>query len=47
MALRDKGITELPLAWHDARLVPHGYIMHAVKSRHRKRLLVCRTRTDG
>ena len=27
MALQDKGFTELPLAWLDARLVPYGYIM--------------------
>ncbi len=26
MGLQDKGSTELPLAWLDARLVPYGYI---------------------
>jgi hypothetical protein len=47
MALRDKGFTELPWAWLDARLVPYGYTMHTVKPRESKRLVVCRTRTDG
>lgn len=33
MGLQDKGSTELPLAWLDARLVPYGYIMmYTVKS---------------
>ena len=37
MALRDKGLTELPWAWLDQRLVPYGYIMHTVKSGDPKR----------
>ena len=47
MALRDKGLTELPWAWLDSRLVPYGYIMHTVKSGDPKRLVVFRTRTDA
>jgi len=31
VALRDKGITELPLAQLNARLAPHGYVIHARK----------------
>jgi hypothetical protein len=47
MALQDKGFTELALVWLDARLVRYGYIVHTVKSRDLKRLLVYRTMTDG
>jgi hypothetical protein len=46
VALRDKGITELPLAPLNARLVPYGYVIHARKSRDPKRSVVC-TGDDG
>jgi hypothetical protein len=46
VALRDKGITELPLARLNARLAPHGYVIHARKSRDSKRSVVC-TGDDG
>jgi hypothetical protein len=46
VALWDKGITELPLARLNARLALYGYIIHAVKSRDRNRLVVC-TGDDG
>jgi hypothetical protein len=39
--LRDRGITELPLARLNARLAAHGYIIHASKGRNPKRLLAC------
>jgi hypothetical protein len=35
MALRDKGITELPLARLNARLLPYGYVIHARKGQDR------------
>jgi hypothetical protein len=41
VALRDKGITELPLARLNARLAPHGYVIHASKGRDRTRLVTC------
>jgi hypothetical protein len=41
VALRDKGITELPLARLNARLAPEGYVIHASKSRDRTRLVAC------
>jgi hypothetical protein len=41
VALRDKGITELPLAALNARLAPHGYVIHASKGRDRTRLVAC------
>jgi hypothetical protein len=41
VALRDKGITELPLAALNARLAPHGYVIHARKGRDRTRLVAC------
>jgi hypothetical protein len=41
VALRDKGITELPLARLNARLAPHGYVIHASKGRDRTRLVAC------
>jgi hypothetical protein len=47
MALQDKGSTALALAWLDGRLVPYGYIMHTARWRDLKRLVVCRTMTDG
>lgn len=41
VALRDKGITELPLAWLNARLATHGYVICATKGRHSRRLVTC------
>jgi hypothetical protein len=41
VALRDKGISELPLARLNARLAPHGYVIHASKGRDRTRLVAC------
>ena len=41
VALRDKGITELPLARLNARLAPQGYVIHASKGRDRTRLVAC------
>jgi hypothetical protein len=41
VALRDKGITELPLARMNARLAPQGYVIHASKGRDRTRLVGC------
>jgi hypothetical protein len=41
MALRDKGITELPLARLNARLLPYGYVIHARKGQDRTRLVAC------
>jgi hypothetical protein len=41
VALRDKGITELPLAQLNAQLAPHGYVIHASKGRDRTRLVAC------
>jgi hypothetical protein len=41
VALRDKGITELPLAELNARLAPHGYRIHARKGRDPARLVAC------
>jgi hypothetical protein len=41
VALRDKGITELPLARLNARLATHGYVIHASKGRDRTRLVAC------
>jgi hypothetical protein len=41
VALRDKGITELPLARLNAQLAPHGYVIHASKGRDRTRLVAC------
>jgi hypothetical protein len=46
VALRDKGITELPLAALNARLAPYGYVIHARTSRDSKRSVVC-TGEDG
>jgi hypothetical protein len=46
VALRDRGITELPLARLNARLAPLGYIMHASNGRDPKRLVAC-TGEDG
>jgi len=41
VALRDKGLTELPLARLNARLAPQGYVIHAKKGRDRTRLVAC------
>jgi len=41
VALRDKGITELPLARLNAQLAPHGYVIHASKGHDRTRLVAC------
>jgi hypothetical protein len=41
VALREQGITELPLARLNARLAPLGYVIHARKSRDSKRSVVC------
>jgi hypothetical protein len=41
VALRDKGITEMPLARLNARLTPQGYVVHATKGRDRTRLVAC------
>jgi hypothetical protein len=41
VVLRDKGITELPLARLNARLAPQGYVIHASKGRDRTRLVAC------
>jgi len=41
VALRDQGITELPLARLNARLASLGYIIHASKGRDRTRLVAC------
>jgi hypothetical protein len=46
VALGDKGITELPLAKLNARLAPHGYVIHASKGRESKRMVAC-TGNDG
>jgi len=41
VALWDKGITELPLARLNARLLPYGYVIHARKGQDRTRLVAC------
>jgi hypothetical protein len=41
VALRDKGMTELPLATLNARLAPQGYVIHARKGRDRTRQVAC------
>ena len=41
VALRDKGLTELPLAWLNARLATHEYVIHARKGQDRTRLVAC------
>ena len=41
VVLRDKGITELPLARLNARLATHGYVIHASKGGDRARLVAC------
>jgi hypothetical protein len=46
VALRDRGITELPLAWLNARLTPYGYVIQVSKGRDPKRLVTC-TGADG
>jgi hypothetical protein len=44
--LRDKGITELPLAKLNARLASCGYVIHASKGQDSKQLVAC-TGKDG
>ena len=46
VALRDKGITELPLARLNARLALYGYVIHASKGHGPKELVAC-TGEDG
>jgi hypothetical protein len=41
VALRDKGITELPLARLNNRLEPLGYVIHASRGRGSKRMVMC------
>jgi hypothetical protein len=41
LALRDKSITEIPLARLNARLLPYGYVIHARKGQDRTRLVAC------
>jgi hypothetical protein len=41
VALREKGITELPLVRLNARLAPYGYVIHARKGRDRTRQVAC------
>jgi hypothetical protein len=41
VALGDRGITELPLAALNARLAPHGYVIHASKGRGAKPMVKC------
>jgi hypothetical protein len=40
-ALRDKSITELPLARLNNRLAPLGYVIHASKGRGSKQMVMC------
>src|SRR5262245_19850163 len=46
VALGNKGVTELPLARLNARLAPHGYVIHASKDRASLRMVAC-TGEDG
>src|SRR5262245_45048143 len=46
VALRDKGISELPLARLNARLAPRGYVIHASKGRIAQQMVAC-TGGDG
>ena len=41
VALRDQGITELPLAALNARLASQGYVIHSSKGCDSKRLVAC------
>jgi hypothetical protein len=41
VALRDKGISELPLARLNARLAPYGYVIHARKGWDAKQMVRC------
>jgi hypothetical protein len=41
VALRDKGVTALPLARLNARLASYGYMIHASKGRDSERLVPC------
>jgi hypothetical protein len=46
VVLRDKGITELPMARLNDRLAQHGYVIRAKKGRDAKQLVTC-TGEDG
>jgi hypothetical protein len=46
VALREQGITELPLARLNDILNRHGYVIHATKGRDPKRVVAC-TNQDG
>jgi len=46
LVLRDKGVTELPLARLNARLALRGYVIHASKGHDPKELVAC-TGEDG
>jgi hypothetical protein len=46
VVLRDKGITELPLAQLNAHLLPYGYVIHARKGQDRTRLVACMDHHD-
>jgi hypothetical protein len=46
VALREQGITELPLAWLNAILKRHGLVIHASKARDAQRVVACTTQ-DG
>jgi hypothetical protein len=46
VALREKGITELPLARLNAWLAPRGYVIRASKGRDAKQMVGC-TDEDG
>ena len=41
VALREKGITELPLARLNARLAPHGYVIHVTNGSHLRPSVAC------
>jgi hypothetical protein len=47
VALRDKGITELPLARLNAQLAPHGYVIYATRGRDPARLVACIGESKG
>jgi hypothetical protein len=47
VALQDKGITELLLAWLNAQLAPHGYMIHVTKGRDSARLVACIAESKG
>jgi hypothetical protein len=47
VALRDKGITELPVAKLNAPLALLGYVVHASEGRDRTRLIACMDEEGG